>query len=907
MIGSAVVSRDPLYRPYGPGKVLKTKGDQAKVEYVPHVFSAPPLFSHTKILRLERLEVLPPADQRLRAEDLGESCRFDLKQWAARFLTGNKGGQLGPSRTELLPHQIFTAHHVVAAARRRFMLADEVGLGKTIEAGMVWQALRQRGQADRALIICPAGLTLQWQEEMKDKFGQFFLIYGRDFTAINPRMWDIQTCAIASLDTLKHEDHKKKLLENRMWDLMIFDEAHRLSAREYRDKVDKTLNFQLAEDLKQYCEAMLLLTATPHQGEPDHSRFMNLMRLLDGEIDFSELSPELDLPLFRSLPRTGEMNGGRPYKDYILRTPKLSVTDAKGRKVFVGRDNHPLCFRMFGDEQDFYKAVTQYILSGYEAVDQLTDHKQRLALGFVLTIFQKLAASSSYAIRVALQGRKMRLQDRHRTAVMAQEREREREKRFDERYEGEYEEELSALRSEYEFIRDEINELERLINMPVKRDRKMVELCKLADRVFEESERGPVERILIFTEYRKTQAFIVEELELKYGKGCVVQINGDLDIDQRKVSQRRFREEDEVRFLVSTESGGEGINLQFCHVLVNYDLPWNPIRIEQRVGRIYRFGQKKRVQIYNFRNAGTVEEKVYGYMERRLDVAAEALAKVTGEDPEEIKSSILGSLDAELDYEKIYKRTLVEGTVRQSQKEIDDGLKKAERAFEIATQSLFRDVSSYSFDAYRRALESGLSLKDLEGFTSRFLYQHGRRVQKKGGALEFLAPEGLPGQNGKARYERVTFDREEAIRDSSLDFFAVGHEFVDRMLRHCGDPDFGGDTAVRVIKAAEHAGRRGIQLNFIVRSRIERDEGQDYLFDLETVFVDENGEADQALSRLCLESYSAEGTMPEIGALLPMLDRVLETAKQEVEERHPEIWDWDEDVTPLNVAVVVFE
>ena len=203
-----------------------------------------------------------------------EPWRFELKMLAARFLTGNKGGQLSNARTEILPHQIFAAHRVVSSVKRRFLLADEVGLGKTIEAGMIWQALEQRGQAKRTLIITPAGLTTQWQEEMQDKFGATFEIFGRDFLAVNPRIWDLQGHG----DRLaRHAEARRStsemLLENRRWDLIIFDEAHRLSAMDYGSgKVERTQNYRLAEEIrhKHYCDALLLVDrdAAPGRGQP---------------------------------------------------------------------------------------------------------------------------------------------------------------------------------------------------------------------------------------------------------------------------------------------------------------------------------------------------------------------------------------------------------------------------------------------------------------------------------------------------------------------------------------------------------------------------------------------------------------------------------------------------------------
>src|SRR6266704_3049631 len=223
--GDLVRSTNDLYKSYGVGYIQKIRGEQAKVEFNPSVFMQPPYRSENKILHLKELERVDSPLDRARRGQWDEPWRFELKMLAARFLTDNKGGQLSNARTEILPHQIFAAHRVVASPRRRFLLADEVGLGKTIEAGMIWQALEQRGQAKRTLIIVPAGLTTQWQEEMQDKFG----------------------CG---------ESKDNPTFEIR---------GH------------------------QYCDAMLLLTATPHQGEENHSRFKNLLRLLEEYVDFSAL------------------------------------------------------------------------------------------------------------------------------------------------------------------------------------------------------------------------------------------------------------------------------------------------------------------------------------------------------------------------------------------------------------------------------------------------------------------------------------------------------------------------------------------------------------------------------------------------------------------------------------------
>ena len=462
-LGSHVRSTNPLYASYGVGRVQKVRNGIVKVEFNPSVFMQPPYRSENKLLKLEEDGARRDAARARRARKWDEAWRFELRVQAARFLTGNKGGQLSNARTEILPHQIFAAHRVVSSVRRRFLLADEVGLGKTIEAGMVWQALAQRGQAERTLIITPAGLTTQWQEEMQDKFGTHFGIFGRDFWRSIRAIWGFRAHAIASLDRLKRAEHKRILMENRKWDLIIFDEAHRLSAIDYgTKKIEKTQNYRLAEELrtKDYCDALLLLSATPHQGDKNHSRFRHLLNLLEDDLDFSSLD---GVDLF-----TGTANGTK-FTELVIRTPKKDVTDAQGRKVFKGRQTHRLPFQMSADEKKFYEAVVHYISNGYQMLERLKDDKQRRAAGFLLTTFQKLNASSTAAIHAALNALLLRL--RGELADVANEEETEPEY-DDERFEGELEED-KALRAAVQIMGDEIATLETLLAMRVKSDKKL--------------------------------------------------------------------------------------------------------------------------------------------------------------------------------------------------------------------------------------------------------------------------------------------------------------------------------------------------------------------------------------------------------------------------------------------------
>lgn len=450
----------------------------------------------------------------------------------------------------------------------------------------------------------------------------------------------------------------------------------------------KTSNYRLAEEVSHnhYSDAMLLLTATPHQGEENHGRFKNLVSLLEENVNFAGLE---EATLFDK--------SGLPFTDLVIRTPKKDVTDAQGRRVFKGRQTHRLPFKMYSYEEKFYKALTNYIRDGYQMLERLNDPLRRRAAGFLLTTFQKLNASSTAAIKSALSKRLGRLKGQ---LTDLPPREDEEETILDERYEGENEE-RAVLKEDTAILKDEIDRVESLIGMKVERDRKLDELLRLIEHIETESPRGTKEKVLVFTEYRETQRYIVSVLETKYGKGSVVIIHGDMKLDRReeadmetdtvwqpfardgalvapttkRTSQRLFRDHPKVRLLVSTEAGGEGINLQFCHICVNYDIPWNPMRVEQRVGSIYRYGQDKVVQVYHFFNKGTVED------EDRLDRAAVALSRVTGENPEEIKGTLNGQLESEIDPTKIYKRALVEGNLnKQTQHEIAEAVERAKRA-----------------------------------------------------------------------------------------------------------------------------------------------------------------------------------------------------------------------------------
>ncbi len=319
--GVMVASTDPRYAPLGMGFVQEVSEDLARVEFWPSVFKKPPHAIKVEQISKSTLYLIKSPLERLISGEYEETWKFELRQRAAHLMMCNRDGQLSDSRTDLLPHQITLAHAVVSSEKRHFLIADEVGLGKTIEAGLIIYALRQRGLANRVLIITPAGLTLQWQEEMMDKFRLEFPVYGEDVEG--RRSFDNNDYLIASLERLRLDKprkegklpgHRTLLLVSKPWDVIVFDEAHRLSAKAgFKGRPSKTLAFKLAEELQESCESLIFLTGTPHRG--NQSQFRLLMSLLDKNV------------VFHSGPKKKEEI---PYHELILKNRKSQVTDAEG-------------------------------------------------------------------------------------------------------------------------------------------------------------------------------------------------------------------------------------------------------------------------------------------------------------------------------------------------------------------------------------------------------------------------------------------------------------------------------------------------------------------------------------------------------------------------------------------------
>ena len=537
---------------------------------------------------------------------------------------------LSISRVDPLPHQLEAVYeHLLKLPTVRFLLADDAGAGKTIMAGLLLRELKLRGLAERVLVACPANLAFQWQRELKEKFDERFLVLKgndiRDQFGVN--QWLEQKQIITSLDLAKREDILPGLKQAR-WDLVIVDEAHRMSADEKR----KSQRYRLGEMLRDGTDHLLLLTATPHKGEA--ASFTRFLQLLDEDAYADVKSIEEAMQRRRA-----------PF--YLRRTKEAMVyfperTEEGGwaaRPVFTKRIPRTAAFRIDDAEFALYQNVTRFVKAQSRRAAAEGDSPRARAVGFLMSLYQRRLASSTFAMRRSLEKRAKRLADGLKEAQALakaapptlpdledldemEDAERERLERL-----------LDAitLAGNAAQVRDEIEELRELAQQA-----KAVEdagnEAKLAHLREILQQQGffdrPDQRLLLFTEFTDTLNYLLENLR-RWGfeAGCIhggMKPGGRDEPGTRLHAEQQFRE-GAIQVLVATEAAGEGINLQCCHILFNYDIPWNPNRLEQRMGRIHRYGQREDCLIFNFVAANTIEGRVLERLLTKLQEIRDAL------------------------------------------------------------------------------------------------------------------------------------------------------------------------------------------------------------------------------------------------------------------------------------------
>lgn len=538
-----------------------------------------------------------------------------------------------------LPHQLHVLNRAMETNNIRYILADEVGLGKTIEAGMIIRELKSRGLVSRILVVCPTGLVTQWASEMQEKFHEKFqVILPSDYDTIrrltdNDDVYGQFDQVISPMDSIKpiekhagwSEEKVEKYNEERIysiinsgWDLIIIDEAHRVAGSS-----GEVARYKLGNLLAQASPYLLLLSATPHNGKTEP--FLRLIRLLDADA----------FPNAKSIVR-------EQVAPFLIRTEKREVIDNNGNLLFKNRITHLVTISW--DERnnlqrELYEMVSSYVAKTYNKA--LRNRKKNMCLIFLLIIMQRMVTSSTAAIRQSLE-RRLNVLLEQRTCVGNL-----REEDLDElNIEDGVEDALEAISLDMEL---EIEELKQIISLAKQaqfqnQDAKVEPLLNEIDAILSEDR---TQKVIIFTEFVATQTYLQE---LLVNRGYTVTIlNGGMSIDERNAAMQEFKTSTSI--FISTDAGGEGLNLQFANIIINYDLPWNPMKIEQRGGRVDRIGQQRDVHIYNFIVGETVENRVREVLEEKLSV----ILKEMGVDK---YSDVLDSEVAECDFTDVYMRSI---------------------------------------------------------------------------------------------------------------------------------------------------------------------------------------------------------------------------------------------------------
>jgi superfamily II DNA or RNA helicase len=750
---------------HGVGRVVADVGDIVLVRFDGRVES---------LLREDlRLEVSLGNTAGLEAVD-SRAALLRAQALAIRSIN-DQWGVFSRSRVQLLPHQLWVCHRVNSQWPFRWLIADDVGLGKTIECGLVLMPLIASGKVKRLLILAPAKLVPQWQARMRQMFDIRLQAYSKDSDTDRLDFWGTANMVVASIHTLRDDRRgaRTRLLEAEPWDVVVVDEAHHLNADE---RLGETLSYSLLADLeaRRRVNSLLFFTGTPHRGKD--FGFLSLMRLVRSDL----FSPDHD-----PWPQMADLSKA------MIRNNKAMTTDLQGKKLFTEVTVMSREYHFSEAEQTFYNTLSAFIVDG-RAYAATFDGRAQSARMLLLITLQKLAASSIAAIRHALTNRRNKLSELSGQGKTRAEYPVEPDGCEDLDSHAEFDEALpTAMVSG--LTDDEIERLDELIGLAdrVEQETKIASLVELIG-----SELPFNEPVLLFTEYKATQALVVNALHQRFGHGTAAFINGDerLEglIDRHGVPKaRKYAREaaadalndGSVRFLVSTEAAGEGIDLQQrCATLIHVDMPWNPMRLHQRVGRLSRYGQTRPVSVFILRNPDTVEARIWGLLNSKLERIQQALGTVM-EDREDISQLVVGMAGSG------YFDTLFASAPREGGERLENWFNR-----ETATlggedivervKTMLGHVARFDFQQVGKDLPK-VDLPDLERFFSGIIALNGRRVFKRDDGLEIKTPEVWMRQDYALadRYEGLAFDRALSGPAASTRVIGVGHRLFDRSLR----------------------------------------------------------------------------------------------------------------------------
>ena len=756
----------PVSHPrHGSGRVVADMGATVIVRFGSTIEQVP----------TDEIVATPSLHAALRGGTLDDPTEAVLRAQALAIASVNdQWGVFSRSRVRLLPHQLWVCRTVNREWPFRWLVADDVGLGKTIECGLVLMPLIASGRVRRLLILAPAKLVPQWQFRLKDMFDIRLQRYASEADTRRGDFWDTASQVVASLQTLRSDGRgaRQRLLDADPWDLVIVDEAHHLGIDK---KTGETLAYSLVADLesRRRINSMLFFTGTPHRGKD--FGFFGLMRLVRPDL----FDPEADgKDQLARLPQA------------MIRNNKAAVTDLQGNSLFQPVTVHNREYEYSEEESHFYRTLSAFIIDG-RAYAATLDGRAQTARVLVLTTLQKLAASSIAAIRQTLQKRRTTLATLvdHAVSPAPVELPTDAQETLD--YIAEREEALPGSAAIL-LMKNEIQRLDELIELSerVAAETKIERLVAMVRDEF-----PPAEPVLLFTEYKATQALVMNALHQRFGFGSATFINGDDRLDglvqatgdAGAVSQPREPAADmfnagRVRFLVSTEAGGEGIDLQErCAVLVHVDMPWNPMRLHQRVGRLSRYGQERPVSVYVLRNPDTVEGRIWALLNEKLARVQLALSAVM-EQQEDISQLVIGMAGAPLFNELFSGAEGMRGERLAAWFDEATATLGGQDVVETVRE-LLGSVSRFDFQQVGKDLPH-VDVPDLERFFTLAVGRHRRRVYKHSHGLEIKSPEAWKSRSYAVRdkYDGLVFDRDLRGKNAASRVLGVGHVLFDIAL-----------------------------------------------------------------------------------------------------------------------------
>ncbi len=695
---------------------------------------------------------------------------------------------VGISKIDPLPHQLDAVYeYIIPRPRIRFLIADDPGAGKTIMAGLVLKELKYRKLIKRILIVSPGHLVDNWMRELNEKFSENFTRIDRQYlnSFWNQNVWKKETQILCSIDFLKQSDILEKI-KTEKWDIVVVDEAHKMSASVSGINISKTQRFQLGELLSINCFHMLFLTATPHSG--DTKRYTLFLSLLEPEM-FSN-SKNFDVNQQLQLLEQKE-------NAIFVRRLKEAMVDFKGKELFPKRYPKTIKYELSQEEQELYFKVSNYVKVNYNKALQ----QKRRTVAFALILLQRRLSSSIRSIKKSLIRRQKKLEkisqsdfvkeyeveelieieNKYRTILDSDEIDDMPES---ERLEIEQKIEVLTMARNIDDVNEEINHLDNLIKLAeiIEEKGEETKLKNLWEALKGEI-RDNNEKLIIFTEFRDTLEYLEEKI-LNWGFE-VVTIHGGMNMDERVKAEKEFKANKQI--LIATEAAGEGINLQFCWLMVNYDIPWNPNRLEQRMGRIHRYLQTHDCYIYNCVAENTMEGRVFKKLLEKLEKIRETLGNdrvfdVLGEIFTDIGLNQLfkEAIDKPNGWEEVLAKvdrmdqTLIERTNKiisaesLAQKHLDLSILKEEirksKEFRLWPEYI-RDYCQIALTAFKGEITpTGIYIlpkKIIDMWNYNFEIAYGPLIPK---------------------YKDVTFDKEELKKDSQKEYIAPGHPFLESLI-----------------------------------------------------------------------------------------------------------------------------